>query len=131
MSTYAMADGTVYSADEPIAEIMGYQYGDKVALTRDDNALDTTETNIVGKKSGSGRIRCHYDYGEEDGVGQLDLRAGESVNLNIYPEDFGVGNLSLSGNVTVTDFAITGENEGIVEAEFGFTGVLTEGSISA
>jgi len=126
MGNYAVADGTIYSGSDAIAEIMGYQYSDKVALTRDDNALDTTESYKVGKKSGSGRIRCHYDYTDDDGEGQLTLRAGEEVIVNIYPEGMQTDDLVLAGTVTVTDFAVTGENEGIVEAEFGFTGLLVE-----
>ena len=129
MSTYAMANGLVKKDAITVAELMGYQYSDKVALTRDDNALDTTESYKVGKKSGSGRIRCHYDY--TDATGQKTLRSGASVALHIIPGGTGAGKPDLTGTVIITDFAVTGENEGIVEAEFGFTGILTETSLGA
>ena len=124
MATFKVADGAVYSGSYAVAEITGYNYGDSVTLVEDSNAFDTQESYKVGKKKGDGGIRCHYD--PTDTNGQNTLRSGETVTLHIYPRGTTPGLKEFIGSVKIETFKTTGEDEGLVEAEFTFKGILTE-----
>jgi len=128
MSTWLTAEGAVKVGSNAVAEITGYNYGDGVNLIEDSNAFDTQESYKVGKKKGDGAIRCHYD--PTDTNGQNALRSGESVDLSIYPIGEESGDIDLNGTVIIETFKTTGEDGGLVDAEFTFKGVLSEDTIS-
>ena len=126
MGAYLVADGSVKIGTNDVAEVTGYQYSDRVNLIRDDGAFDDDESYQVGKKGGGGRVKCRFD--PTDTSAQNTMRSGASVVLHIRPGGTGAGKKDFTGTVLIEEFGLTGEDEGLSEAEFGFKGLLTEAS---
>lgn len=86
---------------------------------------DAWDVVMAGRKSWSGSLEAHYDPAD---TAQIDLLAGESVDLDLRPE---AGN-KLTGTAIVTTRGITVDKDDIVSVSISFkgTGALTPAAVT-
>ena len=129
MATHAGKEGTVQIGSNTVAEIRSYSIEETANVVNDTALGDDYETHVVTTKAWSGQLECYWD--ETGTTGQCALTSGASVTLNVYPEGNVTGDTFYTGTATVTSISRQGNNEGLVEAAFSFTGsgALTESTV--
>lgn len=89
------------------------------------------KTNAATLKSWAGSTKCWWD--ETDTSGQQTIDVGTTVALKMYPEGDGSGATFFSGDAIVTGVTRSAAIDGLVEADFTFTGTgaLSETTVGA
>ena len=131
MATHHGKDGTVKVGANAVAEIDSWNVRSQADIADDTAMGDTWKTHLVGMKSWSGQLTCHWD--ETDTNGQEALIEGASVTLNLYPEGGGTGATYFTGTATISDTGIDVNKGGVVQRTFSFTGngALTRTTVGA
>lgn len=121
MATHLGIEGQVKIGANTVAEVVNFSV-ESTANTADDSAIgDAWATHLVGMKSWSGSITCHWD--ETDTNGQEAMTVGASVTLNLYPEGSTTGDKYMTGTATITSVGVNvSGNDAVIQRTFGFTG---------
>lgn len=120
MATHHGKDGVVKVGSNAVAEVSEFDLSIQ-AERADDTAMgDAWKTHLVGQKSWSGNLKCHWD--ETDTNGQGALIEGASVSLGLYPEAAASGASYFSGTATIHNVQISASVNGVVSASFAFEG---------
>lgn len=120
MATHWGNEGTVKIGANAVAEIDNFRVSEEAATVDDTSMGDAWETHIVGRKSWSGNLTCHWD--ETDSTGQEALVVGASVTLNLYPEGASTGDRYCSGTATITSVEVSVPKDGVISRTFNFKG---------
>lgn len=137
MAFHTGKEGTVKVGGTPavIAEVREWSL-ETTGDTTDSTSINTAQANGGWRtfahtlKGWTGSISCWWD--ETDTNGQQTLDAGTEIALKLYPEGDSSGDTFFSGTAIVTGVNRSAALEGLVEAEFSFTGTgaLSETTVS-
>jgi hypothetical protein len=125
-------EGIVKLGSNAVAEIIEWEFTEKVEPVDDTAMRDTYKTHIAssGIKEWSGSMTCHWD--ETDTQGQVAMTVGASVTLNMYPEGDQSTDVYWTGTATITERGQTVKMDGeTIRATFAFlgNGVLTRTAV--
>lgn len=130
MATHHGKDGVVKIGANAVAEVTEFDLNIQ-ADRADDTAMgDAWKTHLVGLKSWSGNVKCHWD--ETDTNGQVAMTEGASVSLALYPEGADSGDSYFSGTATISSVQVSASRDGVVSASFAFegNGALTRATVA-
>lgn len=98
MATYRGNSGVV-KAGSAVGEVMEFSVEETSAITPDTVMGDDWETHMGGLKSYTASISCRFDHAD---TGQVALKIGDSVSLELFPTGETSTNQKLAGTATVT-----------------------------
>jgi len=129
MATHTGNEGIIKSGANAIAEVTAWSLEEAAELIPDTAIGDAYDTHLVGTKSWSGSLNCHWD--ESDSTGQETLKAGLQVTVDLFPEGDASADIHFSGTATIDSVTRSGELNGVVEFSVNFTGTgaLTEAAV--
>ncbi len=132
MSTHWGLEGSVRLGSNAVAEMIEWEFTEKVEPVDDTSMGDAYKTHIAasGIKEWSGSMTCHWD--ETDTNGQVAMTVGASVTLNMYPEGATTGDTYWTGTASITERGQTQKMDGeTIRATFSFmgNGALTRGTV--
>ena len=119
MATYSGSEGIIKIGSTQIAEVKSWSL---------EETTDCVDSSVIGTKwrksqstilGWSGTIDAFWDHEDE---GQVQLAAGASVGLNLYPQGPENGRLIFSGTAIVTSVSRSASFDSLVEASFNFQG---------
>jgi hypothetical protein len=112
MGVHWGVEGQVKLGANTVAEVLEWEFTQKVDPVDDTSMGDTARTHIAGSgiQETEGSILCHWD--ETDTNGQVAMVVGASLTLNLYPEGSSSGDKYYSGLVSITSLNIMGKLEG-------------------
>jgi len=120
MATHLGNEGIVKVGSSTIAEVSSWSVSTKSETIEDTTMGDAWRTYKPGMKSWEGSVSCFWD--ETDVQGQEAMTVGSELTLNLYPSGDATGATYFNGAVIVTGVERTGAKDGIVGANFSFTG---------
>lgn len=125
MANHLGSEGVVKIGANTMAELRSWEITETADTIEDTTLSDTYRTYQTGLKAWSGRATCFWD--EADTTGQMALTAGASVTLNVYPEGAtpATSETYYTGTALVTSVQLSAQTNGMVEAQFNFTGTGT------
>ena len=125
MANHLGSEGVVKIGANTMAELRSWEITETADTIEDTTLSDTYRTYQTGLKAWSGRATCFWD--ETDTTGQMALTAGASVTLNVYPEGAtpATSETYYTGTALVTSVQLSAQTNGMVEAQFNFTGTGT------
>lgn len=129
MANHKGSEGVVKKDTNTIAEVRSWELSTQAELIEDTILSDSARTYKAGNTGWSGSLSCWWD--ETDTNGQQALDAGSEVTLNLYPEGDTTGDTYFTGSAIITSVRRSGAINGVVEAEFQFTGngALSEATV--
>ena len=130
MATHTGDEGSVAIGANTIAEVMSFTLNENIELLDDSAKGDVSKTHLNGKKDWDGTIEAHFD--ETDTTGQVAMVVGASVTLNLFLMGTATGDTTFTGTATINSVSFDSPEDGIVGANFTFTGNgdLTRGVVS-
>lgn len=123
MATHWGTEGTVRVGANAVAELIEFEFTQRVAPVDDTAMGDAWKTHIAssGIKEWSGTAICHWDEGDTNG--QEALTVGASVTLNLYPEGATTGDKYWTGLATITEVGVATKMDGeTIKRTFAFVG---------
>lgn len=132
MGTHIGNEGQVKLGNNAVAEVTGFQVTENAA-TADDSALgDAWDTHLVGSKSWTAQIDCHWDEADTNGQDVLVIGAAISL-LNLYLEGSTSGSVYLNGAGSVTQITRQVSRNQTTSASFQVqgNGALTKSTVPA
>lgn len=121
MANHHGNEGTVKIGANVVAEVQSFELNEEDEPLDNSAMGDTWETHVSGSpKRWSGSLTCWWD--ETDTNGQMSLRAGTSVTVNLYPEGDGSGDTYYTGTATVVGVPVQSSLRSMVQAQFNFRG---------
>jgi len=131
MTTHTGKDGVVKISTNEVAEVTDFTVTETADTVEDHAKGDSWKTHQHTFKSWTGEVSCHWD--PSDTNGQEALTIGESVSLNLFPDDDQSGDRQISGTATVTGITTESPLEGLCSARFSFqgNGALTKSNVGA
>ena len=125
MANHLGSEGVVKIGANTLAELRSWEITETSDTIEDTTLSDTYRTYAAGLKAWSGRATAFWD--ETDTNGQMVLTAGASVTLNVYPEGATptTSETYYTGTALVTSVQLSAQTNGMVEAQFNFTGTGT------
>ena len=129
MANHTGSSGIVKVGTNTVAEVRSFTINTTAELLEDTTLTDTSKTYQVGKKGATASVECFWD--ETDTNGQIAIKEGEQVTLNLYPEGADSSDYYYSGTWIVTGNSVSIPTDGIIEATFDatLTGALTRGTV--
>ncbi len=130
MANHQGSEGTVLNGANAIAELRAWNLSTTVNMIEDTELGDTWKTKKAGTKEWSGNIDTYWD--ETDTNGQVMLKEGNEVTLNLHPETAISGATYYTGNAIITGVTRQAAIDGMVEASYTFegNGALTESIVA-
>lgn len=131
MAAHHGNEGEVKVGTTAVACVQSWSYEESDPAMADTWCMGDTEVTHLasGAVQGSGSVSCYWS--ESDAGGQDALTLGATVTLNLYPEGDSATNRYYTGDVVIESVSRSGSKGDITTAEFGFRGVLTQGTVSA
>lgn len=120
MATFAGKDGIVKTGANTIAEVRSWELSTEAATVDTTVMGDEWESHSVTFKRWSGSVSALWD--DTDTNGQETLTEGASITIHFLPEGETTGDEDYNGTATVTQVTRRASHDGIVEADFSFTG---------
>lgn len=121
MATHTGSEGQVKLSSNAIAEIVSFSVSSSANIVDDSAIGDVWNTHLVGMKSWTANVTCHWD--ETDTNGQEAATIGASVTLNLYPEGSTTGDKYYTGTATINSIEVNvSGNDAIISRTFGLTG---------
>jgi len=120
MATHTGDEGSVAIGANTIAEVMSFTLNENIELLDDSAKGDVSKTHLNGKKDWDGTIESHFD--ESDTLGQSAMTVGASVTLNLFLHGEATGDTQFTGTATINSVSFDSPEDGIVGANFTFTG---------
>jgi hypothetical protein len=137
MASHAGKDGIVKVGASPavVAEVREWTLESSSDIT-DSSSMSVLQgnsgwaTNVATIKRWSGSLTCWWD--ETDTNGQVTLEPGVELAIKVYPEGADTGDTFYSGTAIIATVNRQAAMDGMVEAEFSFTGTgaLTKSTAS-
>jgi len=129
MATHAGSEGVVYSSSNQIGEIRSYTITVSADTLEDTTMGDSARTYKASLTNFTGSMDLYWD---ETDTGQGDLTIGSEITFNVYPEGNTSGDTYYTGSAIITERAITGSFDGLVELSISLqgNGALTESTVS-
>ena len=121
MTTHIGKEGSITVGGNVVAEMVDFNFTERVTLVLDTALGEDWETHQNGTKSWDGGITAMLD--PDDTLGQEALTNGASVALVLLVEGTATGKARYSGTVTIEEIgvAVTNNNE-VTNRSFTFKG---------
>ena len=128
MATHTGSEGTIKIGSDTLGELRSFSLETTAETIEDTSMGDSARTFKVGLTSFTGSASVFFD---ELDTAQVNLTAGASITLNVYPEGASSGDTYYTGTALVTGKTINSSFDGMVEAEVSFqgSGALSESTV--
>jgi hypothetical protein len=120
MANHKGSEGLIKVGTNTVAELRGWEMTETAEMIEDTELSDGAKTYQTGNTGWTGSASCWWD--ETDTNGQEAMTIGASITLKMYPEGATTGDIYYSGTALVNQISRRGAINGIVEADFAFTG---------
>ena len=114
------SSGLIKVGSNTVSEVKSYSIDETADTIESTSMGDSAKTFESSLTSFSGSVECHWD--ETDTAGQVAMRIGSTITLNLYPEGDTSGDTYYSGSAVITGKTVSGSHDGLVEASISFQG---------